>query len=494
MAIPLRCYTGDESGLLKSVTLSLTRANFEDIEGDSHVGVTRRHMRMGIRSQVKVAAAVAATNGNDATATIPSMVAAPADPNLAIVRPFSTKVDRARAIQKVHWLEGAGASDPRLLVARVNGDIDLVSTSAWAGGDAETTTPTQYQSRHQSLFDRNAELQRTKPREVVNFVGLWGTPDGTTAYGTSTGKFRIQTGPFQPATEEDQAAAATTTTTGTDLRVGFNTPMNRLRIHPRQNHIVAYLGKERQLTLWDVNQLSGAVPGATDSANAWAKPTGDPLFFAKNVPRDFLDLWVPFNGTDFAFMDDSASSYVLATEDKQVRIYDTRTGRDTVHDFEHGKEPLRHILMAPDNFRLFTADNRGNVLSMDIRTGRELTRVPGPAGAVQSMAIDPQIPQYLITVGSDRHLRVNDISTPQHPLVTSVYLKQRLSQVVIDTAWVTSALVESARTSSRSTRKMASAAAAAAVAEEDDELWNKMTKVTSKSEQRKRQKTSKSSK
>ncbi|KAL3246880.1 hypothetical protein MRX96_057387 [Rhipicephalus microplus] len=61
----------------------------------------------------------------------------------------------------------------------------------------------------------------------------------------------------------------------------------RMRQHPRKEGIVATGGKENELKLWDLENLQ------------------KPVFVAKNVRNDFLDLRVPVWVTDMDFLKDS---------------------------------------------------------------------------------------------------------------------------------------------------------------------------------------------
>ncbi|KAJ1911219.1 Ribosome biogenesis protein nsa1 (NOP7-associated protein 1) [Tieghemiomyces parasiticus] len=435
MANRLRCLTADESGLLKAVTFDLDARL--DTETDKQIALTQRHLEAGISSQT----------ANDESAPT--------------VKAWDLRVNRDRAVQRVYYPTGADTVDPAgpamMMVARQNGDVEIVD-ARWAN-DQETARPVCYRY-HADVFDANAALRAKRILTYQKFVGAWADASAF-AYGTNLGNFhlrRLATGTFRdrvPDDSEDTAAATT------DLRVQFDTDLERLRIHDRSPQTLAYAGKERQLTLWDLTKLSGA--GAQpDGSEAWAPPAGEPLFQAENVEDDWLGLRVPYHVTDFQFMGEAATRVAACTEDARVLLYDTQAGRRPTVDFALGEEPLRHIVVSPDQRHVYASDNRGAIRCYDIRAGKQTVSLRGCTGAVTDMVISPQYPNRLVSVSLDRRLRVHNLSRPGCPLSHATYLKQRMTQVVVDEAFA---------------RTLVSAATAKQTVDKDDKLWSKMAVV-----------------
>ncbi|KAH9375418.1 hypothetical protein HPB48_012102 [Haemaphysalis longicornis] len=103
----------------------------------------------------------------------------------------------------------------------------------------------------------------------------------------------------------------------------------RMRQHTRKAGLVATGGKENDLKLWDLENLE------------------KPVFQAKNVRNDFLDLRVPVWVTDMDFMADS-EKVIAITGHHQVRIYDPSCNqRRPVVDFEFDEYPLTCLSLTP---------------------------------------------------------------------------------------------------------------------------------------------------
>ena len=74
-----------------------------------------------------------------------------------------------------------------------------------------------------------------------------------------------------------------------------------------------------------------------------------PIFIAKNVRDDMLQLRVPVWPSDAAFMPDNRT-IVTCTRHKHIRLYDPRCQRRPKFTFEW-EEPLTRICPHPTNYR-----------------------------------------------------------------------------------------------------------------------------------------------
>ncbi|XP_049267003.1 WD repeat-containing protein 74 isoform X2 [Rhipicephalus sanguineus] len=151
----------------------------------------------------------------------------------------------------------------------------------------------------------------------------------------------------------------------------------RMRQHPRKEGIVATGGKENELKLWDLENLQ------------------KPVFTAKNVRNDFLDLRVPVWVTDMDFMNDS-EKIIAITGHHQVRVYDPCSRqRRPVIDFEFDEYPLTCLSLTPRPEQVVVGNSHGRVGLLDIRRKGMVHVYKGVAGSIRSVCCHPTLPIVL---------------------------------------------------------------------------------------------------
>ena len=207
----------------------------------------------------------------------------------------------------------------------------------------------------------------------------------------------------------------------------------RMRVHPREHHIIVTGGKEQEVTIWDLNalfqdassekeesqaltkedkhgkngkngkngktatktgaSLSSKSPAAASSSPSSEKKAGAPearykskeilatgqLFKAKNVKNDHLDLRVPVWNTDLLFLSQYDFTRVVAgTRFHQIRVYDTKNGaRRPVVDVEVGEMPVVAMCNGKDASEIIFSDTVTNVYSVDTLTGAIIGQFKG---------------------------------------------------------------------------------------------------------------------
>ncbi|XP_077536404.1 WD repeat domain 74 lethal (2) k09848 [Haemaphysalis longicornis] len=186
----------------------------------------------------------------------------------------------------------------------------------------------------------------------------------------------------------------------------------RMRQHTRKAGLVATGGKENDLKLWDLENLE------------------KPVFQAKNVRNDFLDLRVPVWVTDMDFMADS-EKVIAITGHHQVRIYDPSCNqRRPVVDFEFDEYPLTCLSLTPRPEQVVVGNSRGRVALVDVRRKGTVHVFKGVAGSIRAVCCHPTLP-LVASCGLDRFLRVHDLNT--RLLQTKLYLKSRLNCLLMRT-------------------------------------------------------------
>ncbi|XP_059875061.1 WD repeat-containing protein 74 isoform X3 [Delphinus delphis] len=194
-----------------------------------------------------------------------------------------------------------------------------------------------------------------------------------------------------------------------ELRVGPG--VCRMRQDPARPHMVATGGKENALKVWD---LQGSE---------------EPVFRAKNVRNDWLDLRVPIWDQDIQFLPES-QKLVTCTGYHQVRVYDPASPqRRPVLEATYGEYPLTAMTLTPGGNSVIVGNTHGQLAEIDLRQGRLLVCLKGLAGSVRGLQCHPSKP-LLASCGLDRVLRVHRIRNPRG-LDHKVYLKSQLNCLLL---------------------------------------------------------------
>ncbi|KAF7238594.1 WD repeat-containing protein 74 [Varanus komodoensis] len=210
----------------------------------------------------------------------------------------------------------------------------------------------------------------------------------------------------------------------------------RMRQDPGQPQRVATGGKENCLKVWDLQQPQ------------------EPVFRAKNVRNDWLDLRVPIWDRDMQFLPGS-EKIVTCTGHHQVRLYDPSSPqRRPVLETTFGEYPLTALSLTPDANAVVVGSSRGDCLK-------------GFAGSVRAIQCHPALP-LVASCGLDRFLRIHNLEHKR--LEQKVYLKSRLNCLLL---------------TSREKWENEDPGPPAALQsdlkeEEEDEIWDSMEVVTTK--------------
>ncbi|KAG1599896.1 hypothetical protein G6F46_003592 [Rhizopus delemar] len=323
------------------------------------------------------------------------------------------KVDKTQSVQKLSWVT---LDDKKLLlVARKNGKIQFMSPE-------DGSIIKEIQNKHVGTDEKQGY-----------FVGLFIHNNRLCAC-TSTGDLSY--------TPLDAKETITLTNLGSNLEI--------MRGHPSQTHIFAIGGKDKDLSIYDLDQLveekehveSGTTgPQKNTSPHKKNATKNSALIFqAKNVKNDFLDLQQPVWIQDLQFMNKEATKIAVSTHYHQFRLYDTKVARRPTMNIEIGKHPIKVLSVGKDFNHVLFADTMGTVGTIDIQTGKRSAQYKGFTGACTALAVTPQATfdekidreQFVISTSLDRFLRVHETSTVYRQLVDKSYLKQRLTCVLVD--------------------------------------------------------------
>lgn len=241
------------------------------------------------------------------------------------------------------------------------------------------------------------------------------------------------------------------TNTETILDLGAN--LEVMRGHSTQTHLFAIGGKDRDLTIYDLNALvvkktrSKKNNAATKEEDENTSPHKNKIekkigvvFQAKNVKNDFLDLQQPVWIHDLQFMNKEGTKIAVATHYHQLRVYDTKEGRRPILNKEIGKQPLKVLSVGTDFDHVLFADTMSTVGMLNIHTGKTAALFKGFTGAATDLLTVPpprfddqdSKERWVASVSLDRFLRVHETATVYRRIENKAYVKQRLTCVLVD--------------------------------------------------------------
>ncbi|XP_051971421.1 WD repeat-containing protein 74-like [Xyrauchen texanus] len=234
------------------------------------------------------------------------------------------------------------------------------------------------------------------------------------------------------------------------VEVNVGNGICRMRQNPSQRRHVATGGKENTLKVWDLERPD------------------KPVFTAKNVAHDWLDMRVPVWVRDIGFIPDS-DKIVTCTGHNQVRVYDpSASQRRPVMEAKCGEFPLTALSLPASQGTVVVGNTHGQLTILDLRKGLVRGCLKGLAGAVRGLQCHPSLP-LVASCGLDRFLRVHSLE--DHSLQHKVYLKSRLNCVLLSSRELESSSLDVTGDVEE-------------VKGEEDEVWDTMETVTEKTKKR----------
>ncbi|KAK3522078.1 hypothetical protein QTP70_024344, partial [Hemibagrus guttatus] len=233
------------------------------------------------------------------------------------------------------------------------------------------------------------------------------------------------------------------------VEINVGSGVCRMRQNPSERHHVATGGKENPLKVWDLQRPD------------------TPIFTAKNVANDWLDLRVPVWVRDMAFLTQS-NKIITCTGHHQVRVYDPLCRRRPVLEAEFGEVPLTALSVPPGENSVVVGNTHGQLANLDLRKGLVRGCMKGTAGSVRGLQCHPSLP-LVASCGLDRFLRIHNLQDRR--LIHKVYLKSRLNCVLLSSRDLQQCVSEEEEQLQETKT-------------EEDEVWDVMETVTEKSSKR----------
>ena len=244
----------------------------------------------------------------------------------------------------------------------------------------------------------------------------------------------------------------------------------KMKMVPKSSKIVT-AGKEHDVQVWDLN-----------------KSLNEPVFRAKNVPHDKLELRVPIWISDLCFPDNTTSDFIATvTRYGQIRLYDTRNNqRRPILNMDWQDEVLTAVSSTPDSNEILVGTATGHLAQFDVRMSTKGMRrkYRGGTGGIRSIDCHPTH-KFFAAVGLDRFLKLYDFNQPKP--VQKVYLKSRLNHVLISNTFEPTTALPKKEKESHKKRKKVDADTDPDIIEvkgDGDEFWAKLPVIRSDSKKK----------
>ncbi|KAG6462825.1 hypothetical protein O3G_MSEX013488 [Manduca sexta] len=188
-------------------------------------------------------------------------------------------------------------------------------------------------------------------------------------------------------------------------------------------------GKLDRMRVCDDDTLF-ATGGEENDLKIWRLGEAEPVFQAKNLPHDWLQLRRPIWVTDLTFLPGEGGRLAaVCSRHGYVRLYDSRAQRRPVHNVEF---QLAATCIAPsfDERQVLVGFGRGQIHQVDLRVGRPDKGYKGCVGSVTCLAAVKQ-QRLIVSASLDRHIRVHRYETKE--LLYKQYLTSKLTCVLAQT-------------------------------------------------------------
>ncbi|CAG9132969.1 unnamed protein product [Plutella xylostella] len=207
-----------------------------------------------------------------------------------------------------------------------------------------------------------------------------------------------------------------------------------VKIWSKKDEVVINTGAELDtLKSCEENRSVFATGGKENDIKLWLIGEHRPIFQAKNLANDWLQLRQPVWVTDLCFLPGEGGRLVVGcSRYGYVRLYDTRAQRRPVVNVEFKAMAATCVTPSFDDKQVLVGFGRGQLHQVDLRgKGRPDKGYKGSAGAITCVAAAPA-PRRILSVGLDRHLRVHDYDSKA--LLYKQYLTSKLTGLLVQTA------------------------------------------------------------
>ncbi|RUS72234.1 hypothetical protein EGW08_020007, partial [Elysia chlorotica] len=177
-------------------------------------------------------------------------------------------------------------------------------------------------------------------------------------------------------------------------------------------------GKDNPLKIWDIS----------------APKT--PVFTAKNVRNDWLNLTVPIWVTKAEFFSKS-NKVVTGTAKAHIRLYDPSSSqRRPVMDIDSKEtSPITALAVSPTSeFEVVAGTGKGSLFLVDLRKKSVVKNYKGIKGGVTDIKFHTSLP-YFATSSIDRHIYCFKVDAPKQTKCSSVYVLSQVNCLLFSSLW-----------------------------------------------------------
>jgi len=168
--------------------------------------------------------------------------------------------------------------------------------------------------------------------------------------------------------------------------------------------------------------------GACNDLKLWDVETKQPIFKAKSMGHDELNLPIPTSVRGICFFLNENNLVSCATKEGHVLLYDDRAQRRPVTKFLEPKASYSAISTAYKERQCVVGTTKGYIQLLDLRSAKCLKTYKSFTGGVTSLVCDSLSPVVLST-SLDRFLRIHNLETKE--LLYKKYMKQSLTKVIM---------------------------------------------------------------
>lgn len=281
-------------------------------------------------------------------------------------------------------------------------------------------------------------------------------------------------------------------------------PVSTFIPHPEQFGIFAYGGKENDvkiIRLMNEEDAKSLFPKNQTKKNKNKNKTKTkkneqeislsetPLYEAKNVKNDKLDLRVPIHPSKLQFINlatHTSTSWQLlsVTRYGHVRFYDTTHGRKPKSSHTLTNRPILNVGLLNESNEIICSDDHTMTATFDFTNGKLMGKFKGAVGAVQGVHLSEGL---LCTGGLDRYVRVFDVESRE--TVAKCFVGSKISEVLIldgedlEEEDEPEQVEDGKKKSNKKKRALEEAEA-----EDEDEVWNQLEALEKKTSDKKSKK------
>ncbi|XP_034838159.1 WD repeat-containing protein 74 [Maniola hyperantus] len=168
-----------------------------------------------------------------------------------------------------------------------------------------------------------------------------------------------------------------------------------------------------------------ATGGEENDLKVWRIGDQEPVFTAKNLPHDWLQLRRPVWVTDLTFL--TPELVAVCSRHGYVRLYDTRAQRRPVCNVDFENMAATCITRGFDDRQVYVGFGRGQLHQVDLRRGKPDKGYKGAVGAVTSIALHTD--GLIVSTSLDRHVRVHARQSKE--LLYKQYLTSKQCHVLV---------------------------------------------------------------